>query len=144
MIRTTITDEYRPLLRKAGLKATPERIAILDVLNKSKIPLSVKGVANELKDSKVNQATVYRTIDALIAKDIVRPVNFRHDHNHYELAGQHHHHLICEQCGKVVDVSKCDTAKLEQAVRKVGGFAQVNSHALEFFGLCKACAQKNK
>ncbi len=142
----TITEQLRPLLQNAGLKATAERVAILNVLQKSPKPLSVKEIKEALQKpkqpAKVDQATIYRNMDSLVKGDLIRLVNFRHDHNHYEIVdNSHHHHLICESCGKVVDVSKCDTTKIEQQVKKLGDFAVINSHALEFFGLCKKCAK---
>lgn len=146
---TKLQEQYRPLLKEAGLKVTPERVSVLQVLEKAKSPLSVKEIKLKLgrsnADKKVDQATIYRTLDALLKNNVVRPVNFQHDHNHYELVDEsHHHHLICEGCGKVVDVSKCDTTKLEQEVKTAGGFAKINHHALEFFGLCKPCHNKQK
>lgn len=143
----TVAEKYRPLLQKAGLKATAERVAVLNVLEKSARPLSVKEIKAALSrgktsgsGSQVDQATIYRNMDALVKNRLVRLVNFRHDHNHYEIAeGKHHHHLICESCGKVVNISKCNTAAVEQNLKKQNHFTAINSHALEFFGLCKKC-----
>jgi Fur family ferric uptake transcriptional regulator len=131
------------LLRQAGMKATPSRVTIIEALTTSKKPLSINGIKIMLGKSSIDQATIYRTVETLTSKGLARLVNFQHDHQHYELVDDnHHHHLICENCGKVVDVSKCDTSKLEKEVQKISGFAQINSHALEFFGLCKTCARK--
>jgi Fur family transcriptional regulator, ferric uptake regulator len=143
MNQKTLETKYRPLLQKAGLKVTPERLSILDALSKEKRPLSVKNLKVQLKGTGVDQATIYRNMGSLAKGNVVRLVNFQHDHNHYELVDdKHHHHLICESCGKVVDVSTCNTDKVERQIKKIGGFATVNSHALEFFGLCKACVKK--
>jgi Fur family transcriptional regulator, ferric uptake regulator len=144
MPHTNFKTQYLPLLRQAGLKATPGRLSILAVLDKSKKPLSVKDLKNKLKADDVDLATIYRTMEALAKHNMVRLVNFQHGHNHYELTdkNRHHHHLICEKCGKVVDISKCNTSKIEQEVRSLGNFAKINSHSLEFFGLCKTCARK--
>lgn len=143
MNQKVLETKYRPLLQKVGLKVTPERLSILDVLGRVKTPLSVKDLKEKLKSTNIDQATIYRNMESLTKSGVIRLVNFQHDHNHYELANEgHHHHLICEGCGKVVDVSKCDTSKIEQEVKKLGKFATINSHALEFFGLCKSCAKK--
>ncbi len=143
MNRKALEIKFRPLLQKAGLKVTPERLAILNVLSKANKPLSVRDLKEKLRDTEVDQATIYRNMESLTKSKVIRLVNFQHDHNHYEIiSDKHHHHLICEKCGKVVDVSKCDTSKIEQQVKKLGNFATINSHALEFFGLCKTCAKK--
>lgn len=143
MSKTASIPTFQPILRNAGLKVTPERLSILEALKKAKTPLTVKELKDKLKKTGVDQATIYRNMESLTKSHVIRPVNFQHDHNHYELVdGSHHHHLICENCGKVVDVSKCDTSKIEQQVQLMGNFASINSHALEFFGLCKPCAKK--
>lgn len=130
-------------LKSAGLKVTAPRLAILKALNSAQQPLSAKGIFDALpKASRADQATIYRNLDSLLAENLIRQVNFQHDHNHYELAENHHHHTICESCGKVVDISQCDIASLEKQVKTVSGFATINHHALEFFGLCKKCAKK--
>lgn len=137
------TRSPEELLRQAGMKATPSRIAIMKALNESKKPLSINGIKIMLGKSLTDQATIYRTIETLVSKGLARLVNFQHDHQHYELVDtSHHHHLICKTCDTVVDVSKCDTGKLEKEIKKNGGFAQVDSHALEFFGICKKCARR--
>ncbi len=140
MNKLSIKDKYGPLLKDAGLKSTPERFAIINALTNSKKPLSVKELKERLASEAIDQATIYRTLQSLTQNNIVRTVNFQHDHNHYELVSEiHHHHLICQSCGKVVDVSKCDTSNIENEVKKLGNFAKINYHALEFFGICKTC-----
>jgi Fur family ferric uptake transcriptional regulator len=138
-----LKEKLTSLLKTSGLKTTQERLSILEVLSKSKKPLSIKSIKESLKKTPVDQATIYRTIETLIGKQVIRPVNFQHDHNHYEIIdNSHHHHLICEKCGKVVDISSCNTNSLEQKIKQIGNFATINSHALEFFGLCKSCNKK--
>lgn len=143
MIDNTVKGKYRPLLNQVGLKATPERLSILHVLHKAKKPLSVKELRDKLKNSDVDQATIYRNMESLLKNKLIQLVNFQHDHNHYEIIDEtHHHHVICEKCAKIVDVSKCDTSKLEREIQTLSGFDSINSHALEFFGICNRCASK--
>jgi Fe2+ or Zn2+ uptake regulation protein len=138
-----LSQTYRPLLEKALLKITKPRLLILDTLSKSKTPLSAQGIYGRLTKAKIDQATIYRNLQSLTNARIIRLVNFQHDHNHYELANNHHHHAICESCGKVADISKCDLSQLEKDVKSVSGFSSINQHSLEFFGLCTKCAKKS-
>ena len=134
---------FRSRLHSAGFRATPGRLAVLELLEKNKRPLSIKDVQERLHRKDLNQATLYRMVNALEKAGVLRAVDFRHGHAHYELENKsHHHHLICENCGKVADVSKCDTSKIEAQVLKIGGFDRITKHSLEFFGLCKRCAKK--
>lgn len=130
-------------LKDVGLKVTGPRQAILKLLISANEPLSAKGIFDALpKPARANQATVYRNLENLQSTGLIRQVNFQHDHNHYELAINHHHHAICQSCGMVVDIASCDITSLETQVKNVSGFVTINSHALEFFGICRNCDKK--
>ena len=138
-----LTD-FQTRLKAVDLKTTAARLAILDALSNAETPLSAKNIADGMtKKQKVDQATIYRNLEAMTSANIIRMVNFQHDHNHYELVdSSHHHHAICKKCGKVVDISGCDLKGWDKQVKKISDFAEINQHALEFFGLCKTCGTK--
>jgi len=89
----------------------------------------------------LNLATLYRALDALVVDGVVRRVDFRHGHAHYELAAEraHHHHLACTGCGAIEDVD----CTLRPRLKKSSVFAAITDHAMEYFGLCKACGSRN-
>ena len=131
---------FEELLRSAGFKATPQRLTLLDVLSKESRPLTVSDLKTKLPD--VDQVTIYRALEALAAKDIVRKVDTKHAYTHYELVATkaHHHHAICASCGRIEDVDLCLPSTLEKEV--LGGlqnFASITGHSLEFIGRCKHC-----
>lgn len=133
------------LLRKSGYKATAARVAILEYFKKNPRPLSAQHIVDNIgKD--IDQATIYRTIKSLKEKNIIRQVDLRHNHAHYEFADlTEHHHLICTQCGKVEDVHHCDIENMRTIVLKQSKyFGAIQQHSLEFYGVCKACAKKDK
>lgn len=130
-------------LRHAGLKVTPHRMSILRVLQESQNPLTVLEIEKKLRRS-VNATTVYRALLDLVESNIVRKVNFEHNHAHYELVDEdyHHHHLVCRLCGRVEDVQTCSLqAHVASLLQKSKQFASITDHALEYFGTCKACAR---
>ncbi len=134
--------DHTALLRDAGLRATPGRIALLAVLERTSVPLTAAEIEKKLK-GKLNQVTVYRALEALIASGIVRRVNLEHDHAHFELVHgrEHHHHAVCRSCGKVEDIEVPHTARPEhEALKRATQFAALDSYALDFFGTCKSCA----
>lgn len=136
-------QQYKSLLHDMGFKATPARLSVIGLFHKAQKPLSISAVQNHLKTASIDLATIYRIIKALEKQKLIKQVDFQHGHAHYELATRkHHHHLICQKCGKVVDISKCDTSGLEKQALKIGGFTKINSHSLEFFGICRACKNK--
>lgn len=141
-----ITSRFKELLRGNGYRVTPGRLSLLQVLAKADRPLAIHDIVHEL-GARLNQATVYRALEALVGVDIVRRVDMQHVHAHYELSSKeiHHHHLICKKCGQVEDVERCDVTDIERTVlRKSKSFAAVHSHSLEFFGLCHKCVKSNK
>ena len=138
-------DDLRNILRKSGHKATPSRLAILEVFKKNKNPLSAQEIINSLP-SDADQTTVYRTLKSLKEKGVIKQIDLRHNHAHYELADVNdHHHLICLHCGKIEDVAHHNVEIMERTIlQNVSHFSEIRQHTLEFYGICKACAKKAK
>lgn len=103
--------------------------------------------AQELHDrlrhtgSKTGLATVYRTLRMLAddgVVDVLRedPVQLR-----YRLCSvEHHHHLVCESCGRVEEIPDCDVSEWAARVARRRGF-RVRTHRAEILGLCGSCSQ---
>jgi Fur family ferric uptake transcriptional regulator len=142
-MKTSHTNETFPeLIREAGFKVTPARLALLNALKDSGKPLSIAEISKRL--SKVaDQATVYRSLEAFAKEGIVQKVDFQDSHTYYELVlgCAHHHHVVCQNCGTIEDVEICDVKGLEAtALKQVKKFKAIKSHSLEFFGTCTKCA----
>jgi Fe2+ or Zn2+ uptake regulation protein len=125
------------LLREAGMRATPGRIALIKVLAQEPKPASVQLIERKLKGA-LNQVTLYRALEALTAAGIVSRVNLEHDHAHFELtAGRpHHHHAICRNCGHIADIELTHEHFPE---KRIPGFARIERYSLELFGICTKC-----
>jgi Fe2+ or Zn2+ uptake regulation protein len=127
-------------LQTNNLKATPARLEILDILEHAQKPLNIDEVAKLMKNKKADFSTVFRNIESLKQLNLVRQVSLNTPQSYYELTQKpHHHHLVCESCGMVKDVFNCEKINLSPAVVKRNGFAKLNYHSLEFFGLCNKC-----
>ena len=135
----------RDMLRKSGYKATPSRLAILALFKKSKNPMSAQEII-EVLPRDTDQATVYRTLKSLKGKGIIKQIDLRHNHAHYEFTDiVDHHHLICLSCGRIEDVEHCGVEMMQSAIlRSSKHFTEIRQHALEFYGLCKACAKRTE
>ncbi|MES2668199.1 MAG: Fur family transcriptional regulator [Patescibacteria group bacterium] len=132
------------LLRMAGLRATPGRISLLNILAKEAEPLAVPQIEKRMRGA-LNHVTLYRALEALEKAGIVSRVNLEHDHAHFELAHgrPHHHHAVCRSCGLVEDIEVPHHASLEkEAMKETRGFASIERYSLEFFGTCRACAAR--
>ncbi|MCI0533523.1 transcriptional repressor [bacterium] len=140
-LRSSETDT-KQLLRKAGLKATPGRMSVLRLLRKAARPLAVRDIFMQLSSPRIDQATAYRILGVLRKSGLVEDVDFRHGHVHYEFKSPigHHHHIVCERCGRVEDFKGCDYKKIKKnALMQTPLFSEVSRHSLELFGICRRC-----
>ncbi len=135
-------DRIRGLLAAAGHAWTRPRSAVLHVLVAAATPLKIEEVHGRLGRRPggrgVNLSSVYRTVNLFRALRVVRRVQLGDGAQRYELAEDyraHHHHLVCEACGRIEDVRRCP---LEGTTLGVN----VRSHHLELFGLCRGCARE--
>ena len=135
-------DETIVPFSKIGLKKTKARSAIFHILREEKRPLDVVEIKNYLKQHNitVDRATVYRMLETFLEKDIIYRLEFGEGKYRYELAGSDHHHLVCENCGRVEDISDCGIEEGEKKIKQKKHFL-VKHHSLEFFGICKSCQQ---
>lgn len=127
-------------LQGAALKATPARVALLQILEQSTQPLSVSSIADKLKEKhlKTNPATLFRIVDKLTTQGLVKRIHFFDDKTRYEISTtEDHHHFVCESCREIQDISDCSIETLEEKIKKKG--LLIKYHSLEFFGLCKSC-----
>jgi Fe2+ or Zn2+ uptake regulation protein len=129
-------------LRAGGKRLTRPRRAILALLEKAKVPLSAGDIYARLGRQKlsVDLATVYRTVAVLREIGLVVPVELQEGQFRYEVrhGREHHHHIQCRGCGRIVDLMLCPLEKLTRLVERQTRFL-VESHSLEFFGRCAKC-----
>lgn len=136
-----IATNYRDELRKHNLRATPARIAAVQLLEKLKEPVDIKTIAECLRrnEIKIDQATAFRMINTFTKKGITKQIQFEEGKARYELSSKgHHHHLVCESCGKIKIALDNVVPKMEKEIQKTQNFL-VKRHSLEFFGLCSNC-----
>jgi len=138
---TVIQHDCREELKSLSLRATPARLGILKLLEASEKPLDVAAMAQYLEKNKIetDPATVFRIVNILTQKGLIRPIQFNEGKARYDAAIKgDHHHLVCESCGKVESVSDSFMAEVEKKIQKDKKFL-IKSHSLEFYGLCEDC-----
>jgi Fe2+ or Zn2+ uptake regulation protein len=133
------------LIRSQGQRITKVREVVVEIFINSSEPVTAQDIllAMESLGMRVNKTTVYRELDFLLKKGIIRAVDFGDGAKRYELMEEgHHHHVICTNCRKVEDVVlEVDLDQEEQKIAQKIGF-KIENHALEFFGLCPDCQLK--
>ncbi len=127
----------------AGKRMTRTRQAVLSVLESTKYPLSPTELYNRLKKQKVaiDPVTVYRNLDTLKGLGLVTQLKLHQDGQfRYELreGREHHHHIRCKSCGRIVDLLLCPLKKLTAMIEQETRFV-VGDHSLEFSGWCPKC-----
>lgn len=121
-----------------GYRLTKPRQEIFAVLKHK--PKSVLEILSMLKEKKlkIDKVTVYRTLEHFVKLGLVTETRFKDGISVYELSDhEHHHHVLCEKCGRIEDIS-LDESLLLKAAKKSSSFI-IKSHHLEFFGLCQKC-----
>jgi Fur family transcriptional regulator, ferric uptake regulator len=83
-------------------------------------------------------SSVFRAVNWLERQGIIGQVSLGDSRVHYEIAGRHHDHVRCDECGAVSSLPDCLLKRTEARVEKGTGFA-VTGHHLVFSGLCPAC-----
>lgn len=130
------------ILREHGYKLTPQRHAVLKVIASSHDHLTPEAIHSKtlLDNPNIGLVTIYRTLELLSELNLVCRVHAPNGCRSYMMRRptEHHHHLVCSRCNRVVDFAGCDLADLEQKLSQETGFA-VNGHLLELYGLCPDC-----
>jgi Fur family transcriptional regulator, ferric uptake regulator len=142
MTVTVPAERIYTLLKEAGYRLTSPRRAVAHVLLSALTPLSIEEIHGCLGSRAINRVSIYRTIQLLCDLGVVRRLQFQEGFARYELAdtfGSHHHHFVCNLCGKVEDIDACPLAATEQAIIH-RTHSRITSHSLEFYGVCGACA----
>ena len=131
-------------LQERGLKQTRQRSLIVSTFLSAGGHLDVDQLLIRVRtlDPKVSSATVYRTMKLLTELGIAHAQRFGDGHTRYESAvNRHHHdHLICEECGKIIEFENDRIETLQDAVARDHGFTVLH-HKLELYGRCRECGK---
>ena len=127
-------------LRRAGQRATPQRLVILGALRAGE-HLSADEVFARVEPllPAVNRSTVYRTLELFRDLGLVSETDLGAGVRQFELLDGRHHHLVCRVCGGRTELDDALVAPLREAIRARHGFAAGIDH-LALFGRCSACA----
>lgn len=129
------------ILQDIKAKATKPRLLVLDVLLKSTMPISADLI---VKKTKLNKVSVYRIIDFLVKKSLVKVIELRQSKALFTLSKPcAFHYIICLKCKKIEKINICLFNELESKVLKISNFKEITDHSMEFFGLCANCYNKN-
>lgn len=124
-----------------GIRLTRARKALVGLLSDAQAPRAIPEIQISFQQMGVvfHKTTLYRELEFLMNKGIVKEVIVSGEKRYYELIGEHHHHTVCLGCGDIRDVVfRENLVNVEHVLAQQDGF-RVLEHSLEFFGFCRAC-----
>jgi len=132
------------LKSQGKLRSTPARMAVLDAIVQTQGHFDAEGLYYRLMSGgkKISRATVYNTLDLFQECGLVSKYRFAESSSRYEKAfgRPHHHHLICLQCGDILEFVNERLNKIQEEVCTSKDFTP-HSSSLQIFGTCTKCAK---
>lgn len=133
-------------ITKKGLNATSQRKIIAEAFFELPGHHSLEEFYQHIlkKDPGIGQTTVYRTLKLLCDAGLASEIQFSDNITRYEIAwhNNHHDHLICINCGKIVEICDSRIENLQKEVAKNNGFT-LTGHSHNLYGYCEECAKKS-
>lgn len=136
---------FTQFLRKKGLKTTRERTALFDEIFSAHRHFDADDLVLRMREKgkKISRATVYRTLELLTECGLVGRVRLNEEKYRYERLhkGEHHDHMICTICSRIIEFVDPRIEKLQDAVCEKYGFSPT-SHSHQIRGVCAPCQKK--
>lgn len=136
-----MTEDITSKLSQKGYRLTPQRMLVLAAIENSDNHITAEEIHAQVvtKYPHVNISTVYRTLELLKKLGLVMETHLAGDRVGYHPADKgHHHHLICSECGRMVDLDESVLISLKTRLLKDYGFLADLRH-LAIFGRCVKC-----
>jgi len=140
-------DIFAEYLRNNGMLVSGQREQILDIFLKTEKHPNINDLYDLVRKEhpQIGLATVYRTMKVICDAGLARETDFGDGVRHFEhkYRHQHHDHLVCLKCGKIIEVMSPAIERLQENLAKKHKFKALR-HRMEIFGLCKTCKGKKK
>ena len=134
-------------LRRHGYKITPQRRKVINAIIQSHEHLTPAAIYEKVsrRHPGIGLVTIYRTLEMLAGLGLICEMHAGGNCRSYLMRrpAEHHHHLICSDCGKVVDFTACGLTGLERRLAKETSF-KISGHLLEFLGQCRSCRKEKE
>jgi len=141
-----LLEELKKILKKKNLKFTRQREVILETIYKSPGHHSPEEILSLIKEKfpqeNIGIATIYRNLSLFEEENLVESISFGKDGKKYEIGHKSHHdHLVCINCGKIIEFVDDIIEKQQEEVAKKYQFTMID-HTMKIVGICKECQTK--
>jgi Fur family peroxide stress response transcriptional regulator len=139
---TTLTSA----LKQAGMRVTPQRVAICELLATSREHPTAAMIYDELKPrfDSLSLATVYNTLDTLVGLGVVNVLGHAGDDKvHYDADTEPHVNLACISCSRIIDIPSEHVTHLDSEITAASGYKLLGARVL-YYGLCPDCQKKQE
>lgn len=129
-------------LTDRGYRLTPQRMMVVAAVEDADDHISAEEIYEQVikRYPQMNISTVYRTLELMKAEGLVTETDMGDGRVRYHCMGKgHHHHLICQKCGRIIDVEEEVVNPLWADIKRKYGF-KVGMKHMALFGICKQCA----
>lgn len=132
-------------LRASGVRLTPQRQWILRYLKETHCHPTAEQVHHEVSKALggISLATVYNTLHTLTKMGVIQELSYGDGSSRFDGNEKEHAHLVCEQCGTVMDVESPAVEHILPSAVARNGF-KIRSYRLEYYGLCEECQSSGK
>jgi Fur family ferric uptake transcriptional regulator len=130
-------------LSELGYRLTPQRLMVVRAVEEADSHISAEEIYLQIRARypHMNISTVYRTLELLSELGLVTETDMGDGRVRYHSIGKgHHHHLVCQKCGEIIDVEESMLSQLRDEIGQRYGF-KVDMKHLAFFGLCAKCRE---
>ncbi len=143
-----LIKKLKEIIKSKGLKYTKQRELIFETILNSEKHLNAEElygiISRSYPEEKIGIATVYRTLAFLEESNLISSISLNNDGKKFESnTKEHHDHLICTECNKIIEFVDEDIEKKQEEIAKKYGF-KLNNHTMYLYGICPECLSHSK
>jgi Fur family ferric uptake transcriptional regulator len=137
-----LKERWRSYIQDRRLNVTAQREAIVEQFLRTRDHVSIDELLTKVRkrQPRVGYATVYRTLKLLVDSGLAVERQFGDGQARFEVVGDHHDHLICIQCGLILEFEDDEIERLQERIAQRLGDFRVLRHRHELYGLCPKAA----
>lgn len=140
-------EQFLQFMRRRRMRVTGERLALFEAIYAHHDHIDAEALLEGMKAKgyKISRATVYRNLDLLVECGLVRKQRLGRNRYLYEHVhpGQRHDHLVCRECGRVVEFVSPGIAAMQAEICRAHGF-EPGEYSLQILSLCNSCAARGR